>query len=133
VEPGQRATDGRAASGWARIRLLPRPFLLLAVLLFLLASAPAVAGLDAALDSAAPSGLGALARSPELVLGLSLAGALGALLLVERPGSRSPLAYARQVRSRFAEIEAVFDGALRRRSGGEVENRHAPEAQQSKP
>ncbi|MBI5068707.1 MAG: hypothetical protein HZB56_10745 [Deltaproteobacteria bacterium] len=134
VEPGQRATDGRAASGWARIRLLPRPVLLLAVAFLLSALGQAVAGLIAALEPhPGASVLARLARSPVLVAALSLAAALGALLLAERPRSRSPVAYARQLRARWAEIEADFDGALRRRSGGEGENRHAPEAHPSEP
>jgi len=129
VEPGQRARDGGSASAWARIRLLPRPLLLLAFLLFLSTLAPAVAGLIAAFALAGGSGwLDALARRPEAVSGLSLAAALGALLVVERPRSWSPVAYARQLRDRFAKVEADLDGALRRRSGGEWEKRHAPEA-----
>lgn len=134
VEPGQRATDGRAASGWARIRLLPRHFLLLAALLLLLALAPAVAGLVAVLEPAGGAGLlPALARGPALVSGLSLGAALGALLAFVRPRSGSPTAYARQLRARWAEIEAELDGDPRRRSGGEGENRHAPEARPSEP
>jgi len=134
VESGQRATNGRAASGWARIRLLPRPVLLLALALLISALAPAVAGLIAALEPEPGAGLlSALVRSPALVGGLSLAAALGALLLAERPRSRSPVTYARQLQARWAEIEADFDGALRRRSGGEGEVRHAPEAHPSEP
>jgi hypothetical protein len=126
--------DGRVASGWARFRLLPRPFLLLAGVLFLLALAPAAAGLIAVFEPAGGAGpLPALGQSPMLVCGLSIAAALGALLLAERPRSRSAVAYVRQLRARWADIEAELDGATRRRPGGEGENRHAPEAHPSEP
>ncbi len=128
VEPDRRARDGRAASAWAGIRLLPRPALLLAVLLFLSALVPGVAGLIAVLEPDGLALLGALAQHQALVNALSLGAAIGAVLVVERPRTRSPLAYARQLRDRFAEIQADFDGALRRRTGGEGEERHAPEA-----
>ena len=134
VEPGQRAGIDGSASAWARIRLLPRQVLLFAFLLFLSALAPAVAELNMVL--ADPNGStwpGALARHPALVSGFSLAVALGALLVLERPRSRSPVAYARQLRDRLAAVQADFDGALRRREHEEEEKRHAPEPHPSEP
>jgi len=128
VEPGERVRDGRVASAWARIRLLPRPVFFLAFLLFLSALVPGVAGLVAAVQPDGASLLGALAQHQALVTALSLGAAVGAVLLVERPRTRSLAAYARQLRDHFAKVQADFDGALRRRSGGEGEERHAPEA-----
>ena len=43
VEPGQHARGDGSASAWACLRLLPRPVLLVALLLFLSALAPAAA------------------------------------------------------------------------------------------
>jgi hypothetical protein len=134
VEPGQRARDAGTATWRARFRLLPRPVLRLAFLLFVSALAPALAELNAVL--ADPSGsrwLGALARHPVLVSGFSLAAALGAVLLTERPRSLSLLGYARQLRDRLAAVEADFDGALRRRTHEEEEERHAPPPHPSDP
>jgi hypothetical protein len=127
VEPGKRARGDGSASAWARIRLLPRPVLLVALLLFLSALAPAAAELIAALGLAdGPTWLGALTRHPALVSGVTLAAALGALLVLERPRSRSPAAYARQLGDRLAAVQADFDGALCRRAREEEEERHAP-------
>ena len=134
LEPKERARDASSASGWARLRLVPRPVLLVAFLLLLSALAPAAAGLIATFAPADGSaGVWALANRPGLVSGVSLAWALGVLLVLERPRGRSPLAYARQLRDRLAEIQSDFDGALRRRLGGEREKRHAPEAHRSEP
>jgi len=75
----------------------------------------------------------ALARHPALVSGLAAVSALGALLFLERPRSRSPVAYARQLRDRLAAVQADFDGALRRRAREEEEEHHAPEPHPSDP
>ena len=134
VEPGQRARGAGSATWWARLRLLPRAVLFLAFLLFLSALAPAAAELSAVLaDPSRSSWLGALARYPVLVSSLSLAAALLAVLLAERPRSRSPLAYVRQLRDRLDAVEADFDGALRRRAHEEEEERHAPPPHPSDP
>ena len=134
VEPGQRARGDGSASAWARIRLLPGQVLLFALLLFLSALAPAIAELNRVLaDPNGSTWLGALARHPALVSSFSLALALGALLVLERPRSLSPVAYARQLRDRLAAVQADFDGALRRRAHEEEEERHAPEPHPSEP
>lgn len=134
VEPGQRARGDGSASAWARLRLLPHPVLLLALLLFLSALAPAIAELIAIFGTANGSTwFGALARHPALVSGLSLAAAFGALLVLERPRSLSPVAYARQLQDRLAAVQADFDGALRRRAREEEEERHALEPHPSEP
>ena len=134
VESGQHARGDRTASAWACIRLLPRPVLLVALLLLLSASAPAAAEVAAVLGIAdGPAWLGALAHHPALVSGIALAFALGALLLMERPRSASPVAYARQLRDRLAAVQADFDGAHRRRAREKEEERHAPEPYPSEP
>jgi hypothetical protein len=134
VEPGQRARSDGSASWWARLRLLPRPVLLIALVLFLSALAPAAAQLNLVLgDQDSPAWFGALVRHPALVSGLSLAVALGALLLLERPRGWSPVAYASQLKDRFAVVQADIDGALRRRAHEEEEERHAPEPYLSEP
>jgi len=134
VELEQRARNDASASTWTRLRLLPHPVLLLALLFLLSALAPAVAELNAVLvDPDGSTWLGALAWHPTLVSGLSLAAAFGALLFLERPQGLSPGAYARQLRDRLAAVQADFDGALRRRAREEEERRHAPEPQPSEP
>ncbi len=134
AEPGQRARGDGTASAWARIRLLPRPVLLLTLLLFLSALAPAAAEVASVLGTTGgPAWLGAVVDHRALVSGLSLIAALGALLLLERPRRGSPLAYARQLRDRLRAIQADFDGALRRRAREEEEERHAPEPHPSEP
>jgi hypothetical protein len=127
VEPRERAMGDGSASWWARLRLLPRPVLLFALLLFLSALAPVLLELHAVvMDPQGSTWLGALARRPAFVSGLSLAAALGALLAVEPPRRRSPAAYARKLKDRLAAIQVDFDGALRRRADEEEEKRHAP-------
>ena len=128
VEPGQHARGNGTASAWACLRLLPRPVLLVALLLFLSSLAPAAAEVLALLGKAdGASWLGTLARHPALVSGATLSAALAAVLVLERPRTRSVLAYARQLRDRLAAVQADFDGALRRRAREEEEERHAPE------
>ena len=134
VEPGQHARGDGTASAWACLRLLPRPVLLVAFLLFLSALAPAAAEVASVLRTdGGPAWLGALADHPALVSGVALAAALGALLLLERPRSGSPVAYARQLVARLAAVQADLDGALRRRPREEEEERHAPEPHPSEP
>jgi len=128
VEPGQRARGDGTASAWARIRLLPRPVILSASLLLLSALTPAAAEVASVLGTAGgPDWLGVVANHQALASTVTLAAALAALLLLERPRSASPVAYARQLRDRLAAVQADFDGALRRRAGGDVEERHGPE------
>jgi hypothetical protein len=134
VELEQQARIDASASTWTRLRLLPHPVLLLALLFLLSALAPAVAELNAVLvDADGSTWLGALAWHPTLVSGLSLAAAFGALLFLERPQGLSPVAYLRQLRDRLAAVQADFDGALRRRAHEEEEKRHASEPHPSEP
>ncbi len=134
MEPGQSARGDGTASTWACLRLLPRPVLLVALLLFLSALAPAAAEVASVLRTdGGPAWLGALAAHPALVSGVALAAALGALLLLERPRSGSPVAYVRQLLARLAAVQADLDGDLRRRPREEEEERHAPEPHPSEP
>ena len=133
-ERRRRASETRSASTWARLRLLPRPVLVLGILLFLSALAPATLEVASLLATpGSPGLLGTLARHPLIVGVLPLAAALGALLLGEQPRSASPAAYARQLRDRVIAVQADFDGALRRRTREEEEKRHEPEPQPSEP
>ena len=130
----RRASETGSASTWARLRLLPRPVLVLGILLFLSALAPATLEVASLLATpGSPGLLGTLARHPLIVGVLPLAAALGALLLWEQPRSASPAAYARQLRDRVIAVQADFDGALRRRTREEEEKRHEPEPQPSEP
>jgi hypothetical protein len=132
-EPGRRAIEHGSTSTWARLRVLPRPVLLLGLLLLLSALAPVAAEVASVLGTAdGPAWLGALARHPVIAGGVPLVVALGVLLVLERPRSASPVGYARQLRDRLVAVQAEFDGALRRRSREEdEEERHAPEPQPS--
>ena len=130
----RRAIEAGSVSTWARLRLLPRPLLLPALLLLLSALAPATSEVASLLATpGSPGWLGSLARHPVIAGGLPFAAALVALLLWERPRSASPAAYARQLRDRVLAVQADFDGALRRRAREEEERRHAPEPQPSEP
>ena len=130
----RRASETGSASTWARLRLLPRPVLVLGTLLLL--SALAHAALEVAPLLATPgdpSWFGSLVRHPAIAGGIPFVTALGALLLWERPRSTSPAAYACQLRDRVVAIQADFDGALRRRAREEEEKSHAPEPHPSEP
>ena len=129
----RRASEAGSASTCARLRLLPRPILMLGFLLLLSALAPVAAEVASVLGTAdGPAWLGALACHPVIAGGVPLVAALGVLLVLERPRSASPVGYARQLRDRLVAVQAEFDGALRRRSREEdEEERHAPEPQPS--
>jgi hypothetical protein len=130
----RRASETGSASTWARLRLLPRPVLVLGILLLLSALAPATLEVASLLATpGSPGLLGTFARHPLIVGVLPLAAALGALLSWEQPRSASPAAYARQLRDRVIAVQADFDGALRRRAREEEEKRHEPEPQPSEP
>ena len=130
----RRVSETGSASTCARLRLLPRPVLVLGTLLLLSALAPATLEVASLLATPGdPSWFGSLVRHPAIAGGIPYVTALGALLLLERPRSASPSAYARQLRDRFVAVQAEFDGALRRRAREEEEKRHAPEPQPSEP
>jgi hypothetical protein len=99
-------------AGFARLPARSRWFL---VALLSCAAIPAVAGLVAAQGGSVLSGQ--LAAHPEAV---QVGAALLAVLVVvafEPPRSTSPLAYVRQLRARFLELQSAFDADGRRHPG----------------
>jgi len=127
VQPRDRVIAAGSPTWRERFRLLPRPARLLAFVLFLSALAPGLLEIHATvIDPRGSTLAGALAQRPVVASLVSLAMAIGALLILERPRSLSPRAYARQLRARALEIQADFDGALRRRAHEEEESRHGP-------
>lgn len=55
---------------------------------------------------------------PALLNIFAICGALAVLLVFERPRTASPLAYARQLRARFLELQSTYDADSRRRPEG---------------
>ncbi len=103
-----------------RVRALFGVFLLCAV---------AHAGLAAYGALSEPDGatvLGNLARHPALAGALALAVGMLALLVLERPRSFSPRAYAVQLKRRALQVQDDFDGALRRRFSEQEETADDP-------
>ena len=85
----RRAIEAGSVSTWARLRLLPRPLLLPALLFLLSALAPATSEVASLLATpGSPGWLGSLARHPVIAGGLPFAAALVALL--ELSHSESP-------------------------------------------
>ena len=106
-----------ASPRWlATVGLLPPRVRGLLGVLLLCAVAPA--GLSAYGALSDPDGVtafGTLARQPTLAGALALASGLLALVILERPRSWSPRAYAAQLKERALQVQTGFDGALRRR------------------
>lgn len=112
-----------ASPNWrTRLALLPLRLRLFALLLFLLALAPALVELAGFAGGPGAPPLSVFAGRPALAAALSLAAAVLAVCVLERPRNRSPRAYARQVAARLRQIQSDFDGALRRRAHEEEEN-----------
>jgi hypothetical protein len=65
-----------------------------------------------------------ISAHPGLVNVIACCVALAALLVFERPSSASPVAYVRQVRTRFLELQSTFDADGRRRPGEGKETDH---------
>ena len=100
---------------WRRIARLPLRVRVAGVVLLLAASAPAAAAVVVAVGGAsAASPLRAHAVSLNVI---TVCFAFAALIAFERPRSASPLAYARQLRARLAELQSTFDADDRRRPG----------------
>ena len=71
----RRAIEAGSVSTWARLRLLPRPLLLPALLFLLSALAPATSEVASLLATpGSPGWLGSLARHPVIAGGLPLRG-----------------------------------------------------------
>ncbi len=118
--PNARAAD---ASGWARFRMLPRRAQAASVLLLASAAAPPAVVL---LSFAGDLGIAAVvcAHSNAIHAGSCLL-AVAAVLAFEPPRSTSALAYARQLRARFLEVQSKFDAEHRRRPREGKENEDA--------
>lgn len=114
---------------FAAVALLPpRVRVFLGVILL---CAVAHAGLSAYGALSEPDGataVGNLARHPALAGALALAVAVLALLILERPRSLSPRAYAAQLKRRALQVQDDFDGALRRRFSEQEETADDPPA-----
>jgi hypothetical protein len=108
----ENSTGGR----WRRLARLPRPARLAGLVLLACAAAPPTALMVAlARESLLTSHQGA---RPFLLNVTACCAALVALLVFERPRSSSPLAYARQLRARFLELQSTYDADFRRRPEG---------------
>ena len=111
-----------------RIRALPSGTKSVGSFFFLLTLVPVVIGVPAVLFGwRVPGSLGAIARHPEAVIALALIAGAVIVAVVEPPRNRSPRGYARQLRERFAGMQAEFDGALRRRAVEEAHHARDPE------
>ncbi len=105
------------------------PLRVRALLGVILLCAVAHAGLSAYGALSEPDGatvLGNLARHPALAGALALAVGMLALLILERPRSFSPRAYAAQLKWRALQVQDEFDGALRRRFTEQEETTDEP-------
>jgi len=126
LERTERRIMHLSPSWRVRVRILPVRVRLLALLLFLLALVVAALDLYGAFGAGPGSSVcRELARHPVAVVAAMAAAVVGALLAMERPRTWSVGAYARQLRGRLREVEAEFDGALRRREGEGMERGHA--------
>lgn len=101
---------------WRKIMRLPAPARSAGLVLLGSAVVPAAAVVFAA------AGESPLARffeaHPAFVNLVSACAAVAAVLALERPRSTSPLAYARQLRAKFLELQSTYDADFRRRPEG---------------
>ena len=110
VRAREAVTNARGPG--ARLRHLPVRARVAALVLLACAAAPPLAFLGAA-----AWGLPAWVR-PGLMNLLAGTAALATLIAYEPPRTRSPLAYARQLRVRFLELQSTYDAERRRRPEG---------------
>jgi hypothetical protein len=106
------AVDANERSAAARLRRLPVRARVAALVLFGCAVAPPAAILGAA-TWGAPTWV-----PPGIVNLLAGIAALATLIVFEPPRSASPLAYARQLRAWFLELQSTYDADSRRRPEG---------------
>ncbi len=99
-----------------RLMRLPAPARFAGLVLLGSAAVPAAAVVFAA------TGESPLARflesHPGFVDFTAVCAAVAGVLALERPRSASPLAYARQLRARFLELQSTYDAGSRRRPEG---------------
>jgi hypothetical protein len=108
-----------------RLRRLPLRALTTCGALFTAAVSPAAVALSGAVVERSP-GRGLAADNAVNVAAWCVA--LAAVIAFEPPRSASPLAYARQLRARFLELQSTFDADDRRRprEGKEKEDDRVP-------
>lgn len=111
---------------WRKLMRLPAPVRLAGLVLL------GSAGVPAAAVVLAVTGESELARffeaHPGLVNVTAVCAAVAGVVASERPRSASPLAYARQLRARFLELQSTLDADNRRRpeEGKEKEDDRVP-------
>lgn len=106
------AANAREPSAGARLRRLPVGAKTAALVLFGCAVAP-----PAAILVAATWGAPIWLRPGNVNLLAGIAG-LATVIVLEPPRSASPLAYARQLRAKFLELQSTYDADSRRRPEG---------------
>lgn len=98
---------------WRKLMRLPRPARAAGVVLLGSAVVPAAAVLVAATGESRVARV--LEAHPAIVNIVAACAAVTAVLALERPSSASPIAYARQLRARFVELQSTLDADTRRR------------------
>jgi hypothetical protein len=116
-------TKAGVVSWRRRLLLVPRSARLVLLALLACAATPGAASLYGAFGGTTLAAVLREHRGALAFMALLVAGAV--VVLVERPRSASPGAYARQLRDRVLEVQSSFDGALRRREGEGEEKSHA--------
>jgi hypothetical protein len=107
--------DASSQSPWRRLRQLPFLERMFTVVLLGCAAAPPAALLSRWLW---PSRLAErISANPEVTNLIACGIAAAVLVAIEPPRSASLLAYARQLRARFLELQSIFDADDRRRPG----------------
>lgn len=111
--------EGAGATGAtpsSMVRRLPLPTRIAGLVLLACAGVPPAALVLAEVSS---SRLAVAASThPNVVNGVVCLVAMATLLAFERPRSASPVAYARQLRARFLELQSTYDADSRRRPEG---------------
>jgi hypothetical protein len=100
---------------WRKLMRLPPPARAAGVVLLGSAVVPAAAVFVAATGESRVARV--LEAHPAIVNLVAACAAVTAVLALERPRAASPLAYARQLRARFLELQSTLDADTRRRPG----------------
>lgn len=100
---------------WRRLMRLPGPARSAGLVLLGSVVVPAAAVLVATTGDSPVARF--LEAHPAVVNLVAVCAAGTAVLVLERPRSASPVAYARQLRARFLELQSMFDADDRRRPG----------------
>jgi hypothetical protein len=108
-----RRPDPPTQSLWTGLRNLRAPVRATALVLLACAAAPPAALLGASLSGSSVMAL--IATHLGLVNLIACGFGVTAVIAFECPRSASPVAYARQLRARFLELQSTFDADDRRR------------------